>query len=335
MDINDLIALWNHAFCKVIDIRRTTIKAGESIRSYYVPSSLFLMSIRGHAAVNLGREFYQLQRFTVIHAGKGAVLDIVAGSEDLDYYSVYYKASIHPPAPPELAVLLERTQPFERSYSITPDNPIALHRILSDMFKDWEKKQPLMRLRARTLLYQFMHGLLHQMQAQGPSSAKRDLAAQVAAIIHSHYAESITLESLSESLNYSVPHLSSYFKIRTGMSPIDYLIKVRIDRAAALLLETDATLKEIAVGVGYQDPGYLGRLFKKYRGISPMRYREVHAAKKKPEDCPCTTMESSIAPSESFNYTDSIDNDYQYHSDGKGDLFMFNISSLHSRRRCC
>lgn len=327
MEINDLILLWNHAHCKVVDIRRITIGAGESIRSYYVPSSLFLMSIRGNATVKLGWDVHRVQRFTVLHAGKGATLDIFADSEGLDYYCVYYKGSIHPPVPSELMALSRQAALFNHSYSITPDNPVALHRILSEMFKGWEKQQPLVRLRIRTLLYQFVHELLHQMQLQGINSAKRDLAAQVAAIIHEHYAESITLESLSESLNYSVPHLSSFFKLRTGLSPIDYLIKVRIDKAAALLLETDATLKEIAVGVGYHDPSYLGRLFKKYKGISPIRYREAHAAQKKPEDSPTITMESFVVATESFNYTDFIDNDYQYCDEKEGDLLMFKQSS--------
>ncbi|WP_019908828.1 AraC family transcriptional regulator [Paenibacillus sp. HW567] len=326
MDINDLIVIWNHVNCKVIDIRRITIRAGESIRSYYVPSNLFLMSIRGNATAKLGREVYRMQRFTVLHAGKGALLDIAAGSEGLEYYSVYYKVSVNPPVPSELAAPFGQVHPLDYSYSITPDNPVALHRILREMFKDWGKRQPLMHLRVRTLLYQFVHELLHQMQMHGVSPAKRDLAAQVAAIIHEHYAESITLESLSESLNYSVPHLSAFFKIRTGLSPIDYLIKVRMDKAAALLLETDATLKEIADGVGYQDPSYLGRMFKKYKGVSPIRYREVHADKKKPEDRPAMIMKSSIVPPEPFNYTNVIDNDYQYHGIGEEDLFMFKHS---------
>jgi iron complex transport system substrate-binding protein len=326
MNINDLIVLWNHAHCKVMDIRRITIRAGESIRSYHVPSSLFLMSIRGNGTANLGREFHRMQRFTVLHAGKGAVLDIVAGSEGMDYYSIYYKGTIQPPVHVELTTPFEQLRPFDHSYSITPDSPVALHRILNEMFKSWGKQQPLVQLHVRTLLYQFVHKLLHQMQVQGASPAKRDLAAQIAAIIHECYAESITLEYLSESLNYSVPHLSSYFKIRTGLSPIDYLIKVRIDKAADLLLETDATLREVAVGVGYQDPSYLGRLFKKYKGLSPIHYRELHAAKKKLEDSPSITMESSIVPSEAFHYTNIIDNDYQYISDGEEDLFMFKHS---------
>ncbi|MGO4537751.1 AraC family transcriptional regulator [Paenibacillus sp. 2TAB19] len=326
MNIDDLIALWNHVNCKVIDIRRITVKAGESIRSYHVPSSLFLMSIRGNATVNLGTEFHRMQRFTVLHAGKGAVLDLVAGSEGLDYYSVYYKGSIHPPVPTELTALFEQGRLFDHSYSMMPDNPIELHRTMSQMLKEWNKQQPLVRLRVRTLLYQFVHELLHQMKAQGLGSVKRDLAAQIAAIIHKHYADPISLDSLSESLNYSVAHLSSYFKVRTGLSPIDYLIKVRIDKAASLLLETDATLKEIAVGVGYQDPSYLSRLFKKHKGVSPIRYRDVYAEKKKLEDCPSITMESSIVLQEPVNYTDIIDNHYQYNGNGEEDLFMFKHS---------
>jgi len=322
MDINELIALWDHANCKIIDIRRMTIRAGESIRAYYVPSNLFLMSIRGHATASLGQEYYRIQRFTVLHASKGSILNMVAGSEGLEYYSVYYKVSNDPSVPSKLAAHYR-----DYSYSITPDNPVPLHRILSEMYKEWEKQQPLVRLRVRTLLYQFVYELLHQMQVQGTSSANRDLAVQVAAIIHEHYADAITLESLSESLNYSVAHLSSYFKLRTGLSPIDYLIKVRIDKAAALLLETDATLKEIAVGVGYQDPSYLSRMFKKHKGVSPIRYREMYAKKEKSADSPPNTLESSIVPSIPVNYTNSIDNHYQDDGDGEGDLFMFKHSS--------
>ncbi|MFD2330929.1 AraC family transcriptional regulator [Cohnella sp. GCM10020058] len=322
MDVNQQIALWNHADCKVVDVRRITMRAGESIRGYRVPSSMFLMSVRGDATARLDGEARRMLRFAVLHAGKGAMLDLVASSAGLDYYSIYYKAVIGTSISSELAALLEGGRPIERSYSVAPDHPAALHRIAADMFRAWGKPQPLARLRARTLLYQFAHELLQQMPEHGQRPAKRDLASQVAAIIHEHYADTITLESLSERLNYSVPHLSSYFKLRTGLSPIDYLIKVRIDKAAALLRETDATLKEIAAGVGYQDPGYLGRLFKKYKGVSPISYRESHAEKKKRADRPTITMGSSIVPPDPFPYTDFDDNDYQYQESGEGDIMF-------------
>ncbi|AIQ57586.1 AraC family transcriptional regulator [Paenibacillus borealis] len=323
MDINDLITLWNQASCKIIDIRRVTAKPGESLLSYKAPSSLFLMSVRGNATAEVDQQIHRVQRFTVIHAGKGTVLSIAAGSEGLDYYSVYYKTDRNSPLPSGLAGRSGQANPVDHTYSITPEHPVALHQIISEMYKEWRRQKPLVHLRVRTLLYQFVYELLHQLQAHAASPARRDLAAQVAAIIQEHYAQAITLESLAENVNYSIPHLSSYFKTRTGLSPIDYLIKVRIDKVAVLLLETDATLKEIAAGVGYQDPSYLGRLFKRYKDVSPIRYRELHAGKKKPEDCPVITMESSIVPPESFNYTNIIDNDYQLDRIDEGDLFMF------------
>ncbi|MFF2886047.1 AraC family transcriptional regulator [Paenibacillus sp. NPDC057967] len=327
MDIKDFIDLWNHAHGKVIDIRRISLKAGESLSSYHVPSNIFLMSIRGNATLNLGLDFYRMQRFTVLHAGKGVKLDMTVGSDGLEYYSVYYKMSLQPPVSAELDTLLKQAHSADLTYSITPDKPVEMYRLLSDMYAQWLRQQPLARLRVRTLFHQFVHDILHQMQVQGAGTAKRDLAAQIADIIHKQFSQSITLESLSESLNYSVAHISSYFKIRTGYSPIDYLIKVRMDKAATLLLETDATLKEIAVSVGYQDPYYLGRLFKKHKGVSPIRYKDMHTAQKKLQDRPDLTKKSSIVLPDAFQYSNYIDNDYQYKVDGEEDLFM----SRHSR----
>ncbi|MDG0811330.1 hypothetical protein [Cohnella rhizosphaerae] len=139
MDVNQLIALWNHAECKVVDVRRTTIGASESVYRYRVPSSLFLISVRGEAEAHVGREVHRMQRVTVLHAGKGAVLDLVAGSAGLDYYSVYYKVVIGAAIPSELAASLEEDRPQDRSYSFAPDNPAALHRIAGEMFRAWGK----------------------------------------------------------------------------------------------------------------------------------------------------------------------------------------------------
>ncbi|MED1724596.1 helix-turn-helix transcriptional regulator [Brevibacillus parabrevis] len=69
-------------------------------------------------------------------------------------------------------------------------------------------------------------------------------------------------------LRYSVPHLSALFKKKTGYSLIDYLIRVRMEKAASLLVETDRQLREIAESVGYREPYYFGRLFKKVYGKS-------------------------------------------------------------------
>ncbi|MGG4142552.1 AraC family transcriptional regulator [Paenibacillus algorifonticola] len=328
MDVHDHIAIWNYTYCRLLDVRRVVLKPAESTRSYRAPASLFIMCMRGNAQVQVNGEWHALSYFKILHMGKGAAHDFRAGEDGFEYYSVYYKATIPQPAPQPIIQLAERLRPFQTLYEFAPAHPVALYRCLTDMHKEWNKAEALGQLRAKNLLSQFVHELLNQLKLQGSRSEKRDLAAQIIAIIHKQYAEPITLESLSESLNYSVPHLSSYFKSRTGVSPIDYLIKVRIDRAAALLLETNATLSEIAAGVGYRDPYYLGRLFKKYKGVSPTLFRAEHSNKQRLEDCPSTIMRFSIAPSKTLRYTDVADNDYQRSEEGESDMFSESKPSM-------
>lgn len=117
------------------------------------------------------------------------------------------------------------------------------------------------------MFYQFIYSVLKQLQRQEVDVIEPDLVAQVVMYIQEHYAQSITLESISANLNYSVPHVSSLFKKKTGYSVIDYLIRTRLDIAAKLLVETDATLKEIALSIGYKDPYYFSRLLKSIKGF--------------------------------------------------------------------
>ncbi|MDR6720467.1 helix-turn-helix domain-containing protein [Paenibacillus sp. 2003] len=70
--------------------------------------------------------------------------------------------------------------------------------------------------------------------------------------------------------------LSRKFKQSTGTSLIDYLIQFCLFKAKEMLLQTDATLDEIAVGIGYPDGYFLGRMFKKHTGLSPLQFKERH-----------------------------------------------------------
>lgn len=133
------------------------------------------------------------------------------------------------------------------------------------MEQEWRKSGGIDRFHVKSLFYQFVHNLLQQLHSQGIDMMKPDLVGQVMKYLQEHYAQALTLESIAANLNYSVPYLASIFKKKTGYSVIDYLIQIRLDIAANLLVETDATLKEIAENVGYKDPYYLSRLFKKHR----------------------------------------------------------------------
>jgi len=88
-----------------------------------------------------------------------------------------------------------------------------------------------------------------------------------------HYAENITLSSASRYINMSESYLSSMFKKETGMSFVEYLTRLRIEKAAELLKTTDMPSYLVAEKVGYDNINYFGRSFKKVMGVSPSHYR--------------------------------------------------------------
>lgn len=85
----------------------------------------------------------------------------------------------------------------------------------------------------------------------------------------------MNIKALSDSLFLDSAYFSRLFKKRTGMSPKQYLLKIRMERAKELLLTTDHSIKEIAATVGYNDPLYFSKLFYKAEGMAPSKYRTV------------------------------------------------------------
>jgi AraC-like DNA-binding protein len=69
-------------------------------------------------------------------------------------------------------------------------------------------------------------------------------------------------------------YISKIFKEETGDSPINYLIKIRLEKASFLLKKNkEISIKEISKLVGYEDAYYFSKLFKKYYDISPVQFK--------------------------------------------------------------
>jgi len=90
-----------------------------------------------------------------------------------------------------------------------------------------------------------------------------------------HIEQQVTLQELAEQAKLSVPHYSMLFKDATGYSPIDYFLRLKIQRACQYLDLTDQSIKEISHQLSFQDPYYFSRIFKKIIGKSPSAYRDT------------------------------------------------------------
>ncbi len=115
-------------------------------------------------------------------------------------------------------------------------------------------------------------------QAARHGGATRSASDRIAAV-REHLRENLTqahqLKELAAAAGLSVPHFSSLFRRQTGYAPIDYLIRLRIQRACVLLDTTDKSVAAIAAEVGYEDAYYFTRCFHRIVGSSPRSYRKV------------------------------------------------------------
>ena len=91
--------------------------------------------------------------------------------------------------------------------------------------------------------------------------------------IMTHYQKDISLDDVSREVDISPYYFSKLFKEATGDNFIEYLTNLRIDKAKDLLDNTELSMKEICVQVGYANPNYFSRIFKKNVGVTPTEYK--------------------------------------------------------------
>ena len=92
-------------------------------------------------------------------------------------------------------------------------------------------------------------------------------------IEHSH--KDISLDALGRKVDLSPIYISKMFKEKLGINYIDFLTECRIEKAKKLLSDPEKSLKEITFEVGYHEPNYFSKVFKKMCGVSPKDYRKT------------------------------------------------------------
>lgn len=92
--------------------------------------------------------------------------------------------------------------------------------------------------------------------------------------ISSNYKKDISLDDVSREIDISPYYFSKIFKDETGENFIEYLTSIRVNEAKKLLTDSNMSMKEIGIVVGYSDPNYFSRIFKKIVGITPTEFKE-------------------------------------------------------------
>lgn len=322
MGIRHDIKLWDQVQIRVLDVRLISLTTNESYRNYVLPTSSFVY-VNGRGQLWLDEEVWSTGRFLLVHGGKGRRLTLEAAGV-IEVYLIFYKSTLPSNVLLDYKMMLLQSNPFEQSWGMDPDNALHLHELVRNMHDCWNGQDQLGSIKVKGLFFQLIQLALEQQIRVENEGQQLSLTDQVLRYITTHFRQSISLDSLAQSLNYSPQYLSRKFKEQTGVTPTEYLIRLRIGEARSLLSATEASLQEIATYVGYTDPFYFNRIFKREMGITPGQYRSKQRENMNiVSDRTINATNESIVTGGTERYP-LIDDDYHYQYNGDEEINMFN-----------
>ena len=155
-----------------------------------------------------------------------------------------------------------------------------LYTTVSTLFSELEQQEEAYELAVKGMFYRLISLLLRK-QVKSVMTVEELIAREkygkllspAITYISSHLAEPISLDTLADLCGITPKYFCRIFKLLTGMTSTRYILEQRIARAEILILSTNRTLAAIAEEVGFEDPCYFSRCFRRLRGVSPSSLR--------------------------------------------------------------
>ncbi|TVY07959.1 response regulator transcription factor [Paenibacillus cremeus] len=128
-------------------------------------------------------------------------------------------------------------------------------------------------------LQEWTADLLVRLQRSSEEEAKdsrKRIIQQVHQFVEQHLADDVSLQAIASYVYLHPVYVSKIYKLETGENLSDYVYRVRMDKAAQLLLNSQEKIYEIAARIGYQRAHSFIHVFKKHTGLTPQEYRDKH-----------------------------------------------------------
>lgn len=190
-------------------------------------------------------------------------------SQSMDYFY------IHP--------FLDSRERFHHLLNLKGDYTERLHSLLEGMMYEYTREgscfSTLIRLQLVELLI-LLSRIYNEQRIQQPHSSVNDsnrlLVRRVCGYLSRNYDQKISIPSLCKLFTISPRHLNRLFKEETNQTVVEMLQNIRIEKAKKFLMETNDKVIDIAIRVGYDDPAFFSRLFRREVNCSPGQFREQY-----------------------------------------------------------
>lgn len=153
------------------------------------------------------------------------------------------------------------------------DDDGTIGKIIKNMEDEFNEKQTGYIELLRCHLTQILVYAVRTSEEDEQSHTFHPATKSIVSYLKEHFAEPLSLENLSLSLNYTPQYLSNLFRKDTGMTIQLFLQRLRVEKACNLLDNQDLRLAEVARMVGYSDVKHFSMVFKSHKGVTPKEFR--------------------------------------------------------------
>jgi len=246
----------------VVYSKRTFDRIGTR-RDYYL-----LCVVAGGMPVTLGEEVQQLKKDSFLIIAPGTRFRYHIENGFINYYWIHFTGSY-------AGALLEHCG-LEPNRVYQGFFESVIRELFEQVFQEYIFRQSFSQVNLSGLLIRTLTQLSRSREhnPQKPMDSIRH--------INAHYDQPLRLEDLAAMEGLSVSHYRTVFKKATGSTPVEYITRQRVNAACLYLQRYAMTVKEVAFRVGYRDPLYFSKVFKKVTGQPPEHYRQRHSPTEHP-----------------------------------------------------
>lgn len=261
---------------------REAEKAVRTVKDYEIDYYL-----NGSRTMNIGGREFAVEKGNIVIRRPGEVVYSYGEAYDCYILSIDFSGSVDIP---EGEYIRQRTGSVQKKFEnpimdmlpslIRPTHDVDYMRIFEKLCKN-SYPNPICKNVQNTLLSELMFVLAaDSIRQSGIYSHGAKSAVDIATdYIQENFRRKITLKKLSEITNLSPNYFARLFKAETGVTPTEYLIRIRFENARVLLGETHYPIKKIASLCGFSDESFFTFSFRKRFLKTPLEYRKFYMSK--------------------------------------------------------
>ncbi|WP_079914671.1 AraC family transcriptional regulator [Paenibacillus sp. 32352] len=229
---------------------------------------IFQYTLAGRGEIRIGTQTYPLEQHSAFLVVTGTDHRYYL-PEDSELWEFIFITLMGPEALECWSAVHNHSGPVIR---FVPDTPVI--RTLEHIYLEASKKSITNGYKASGLAAQFVMEVYQSLKYnQASPDTWPEVVVKALKLIHENYAVINSIEELSRSLGISKYKFSRLFHATCGVTAMQYLTKIRMEKAMELLRHTKLNLSEIARLTGYSDENYFNKVFRKSTGVSPGRFR--------------------------------------------------------------